>query len=145
MPGDCSAASARRTGQGDCARVDRAENQDPPIARQAVKIGFTADGWADYLYWLETDPEFVRRLNLLIKEATRTPFTGIGKPEPLRGSYAGCSRIRLAIDRVVEQSSGAHWQCFGGAGVLGEQAYGQESTTQGSSVAQGASGRVREG
>jgi toxin YoeB len=50
-----------------------------------VKIAFTADGWVDYLYWQETDADFVRRLNQLLKEASRSPFAGIGKPEPLRG------------------------------------------------------------
>jgi toxin YoeB len=45
--------------------------------------------WEDYLYWQATDIKTLARINLLIKEARRTPFQGIGKPEPLRGKLAG--------------------------------------------------------
>lgn len=72
-----------------------------------MKIAFTAQGWADYLHWQEADPSFARRLNLLIKEASRTPFTGIGKPEPLRGAYAGWWSRRINSEhRVVYRVSG---------------------------------------
>ena len=50
---------------------------------------FAADAWADYLYWLETDQKMLKRINDLIRECARDPFRGIGKPEPLRGDFAG--------------------------------------------------------
>ena len=72
-----------------------------------MKTGLTADGWSDYLYWQETDSAFVRRSNLLIKEAARTPFSGIGKPEPLRGPYAGWWSRRINGEhRLVYRVSG---------------------------------------
>lgn len=54
-----------------------------------MKPIFYDDAWEDYLYWQTNDPKIVARINLLIKEARRTPFKGIGKPEPLRGKLAG--------------------------------------------------------
>lgn len=54
-----------------------------------MKLVFYDDAWEDYLYWQENDPKILARINLLIKEARRTPFKGIGKPEPLRGKLAG--------------------------------------------------------
>jgi len=54
-----------------------------------VKLIFHEDAWEDYLYWQASDPKILARINLLIKEARRTPFKGIGKPEPLRGKLAG--------------------------------------------------------
>ncbi len=45
---------------------------------------FTDESWADYVFWQENDKRFIKRINELIKEIERSPFTGIGKPEPLK-------------------------------------------------------------
>ncbi len=52
-------------------------------------IVFEAEAWEDYLYWVETDKKILNRINTLINECSRNPFRGIGKPEPLKGNYAG--------------------------------------------------------
>ena len=54
-----------------------------------MKIIFSANAWDDYLYWQQTDKKMLKRINKLIKEICRSPFTGIGKPEPLRHGLAG--------------------------------------------------------
>ena len=46
-------------------------------------------GWEDYLYWQQNDKKILKRTNLLIKDAMRDPFDGIGKPEPLKANYMG--------------------------------------------------------
>lgn len=56
---------------------------------------FAPTAWADYLHWQGTDPRIVRRIHELIKDASRNPFTGIGKPEPLRHKLAGCWARRI--------------------------------------------------
>ena len=43
----------------------------------------------DYLYWHETDRKQLKRINTLIEDIRRYPFTGIGKPEPLKHQLAG--------------------------------------------------------
>ena len=53
-----------------------------------MKIIFSANAWDDYLYWQQTDKKMLKRINKLIKEICRSPFTGIGKPEPLRHGLA---------------------------------------------------------
>lgn len=45
--------------------------------------------WEDYLHWQEHDRKLLERINGLIKECSRTPYKGIGKPEPLRGPLSG--------------------------------------------------------
>ena len=45
--------------------------------------------WEDYLYWQTQDKKLLKRINELIKDAEREPFTGLGKPEPLRGELSG--------------------------------------------------------
>ena len=56
------------------------------MARELV---FSKQAWEDYLHWLETDPKQLRRINHLIKEIQHEPFSGIGKPEPLRHAFQG--------------------------------------------------------
>ncbi len=53
-----------------------------------MKIIFHEQAWDDYLYWQNQDKKLLTRLNALIKECTRTPFEGTGKPEPLKGSLS---------------------------------------------------------
>jgi toxin YoeB len=54
-----------------------------------LRVHFTDHGWEEYLYWSRNDPETHDRINELIENARRTPFQGIGKPEPLKGDLAG--------------------------------------------------------
>jgi toxin YoeB len=54
-----------------------------------MDIVFLSTGWEDYLYWQRTDKKILKRINDLIKQSQRTPFEGIGKPEPLRGNLSG--------------------------------------------------------
>lgn len=54
-----------------------------------MKLVFSERAWEDYLYWQARDAKILDRLNTLIKETSRTPFVGIGKPEPLRGELSG--------------------------------------------------------
>jgi len=54
-----------------------------------MKILFSLKAWDDYLYWLEVDKKTTRKINALIKDISRTPYEGIGKPEPLRHALAG--------------------------------------------------------
>jgi toxin YoeB len=52
-------------------------------------ISFRERAWQDYLYWQETDKQILKRINALIKDIQRSPFEGIGKPEPLKHQFAG--------------------------------------------------------
>lgn len=54
-----------------------------------MKLVFSEQAWADYLYWQTQDKKTLERINTLIKECSRTPFEGVGKPEPLRGDLRG--------------------------------------------------------
>lgn len=50
---------------------------------------WTDQGWEDYLYWQNQDKKTLKRINKLIEDTKRTPFYGIGKPEPLKENLAG--------------------------------------------------------
>lgn len=67
-----------------------------------MKLTWSAEAWDDYLYWQDTDKKTVKKINELIKDASRTPFEGKGKPEPLKHNLAGFwSRRITAEHRLV--------------------------------------------
>ena len=53
-----------------------------------MKVIFSSQAREDYLHWQQTDRKMLKRINALIKEISRTPFEGTGKPEPLRHALA---------------------------------------------------------
>jgi toxin YoeB len=55
----------------------------------------TNESWESYLYWQMQDRKTLRRINELIQAAQRDPFTGVGKPEPLKHGLAGCWSRRI--------------------------------------------------
>lgn len=52
-------------------------------------ITFEDAGWEDYLHWQQTDKAMLKRINMLIRDIQREPFTGLGKPEPLKFNFSG--------------------------------------------------------
>jgi toxin YoeB len=54
-----------------------------------MKLIFAEHAWEDYQYWLETDRHMIKRINRLINEIIRNPFTGSGKPELLKHGLSG--------------------------------------------------------
>ena len=60
-----------------------------------MKLVFAEQAWEDYLYWQVQDKRIVKRINELIECTAREPFTGIGKPEPLKHALAGSWSRRI--------------------------------------------------
>ena len=54
-----------------------------------MRLIFSKRAWEDYQFWIRTDKQILKRINLLIQDAQRTPFEGLGKPEPLRHQLGG--------------------------------------------------------
>lgn len=68
---------------------------------------FTEEAWDDYLYWQSGDRSVLRRINTLIKDATRDAFDGLGKPEPLRNNLRGAWARRITSEhRMVYRVDG---------------------------------------
>ncbi len=60
-----------------------------------MNILFTPESWEDYLYFQKTNKKLLKRINLILKDITRTPFEGIGKPESLKFQLQGCWSRRI--------------------------------------------------
>ena len=54
-----------------------------------MKLIFSEHAWQDYIHWQKVDRKLLKRVNLLIQDVLRSPFEGIGKPEPLKHALAG--------------------------------------------------------
>jgi toxin YoeB len=73
-----------------------------------MNVQFSANCWEEYVHWQQTDKKMVRKINELIKECSRSPFEGIGKPEPLKHKYAGYWSRRITDEhRFVYRVEGA--------------------------------------
>lgn len=61
-----------------------------------MKVILSETAWEDYLYWQKTDKKLLNRTNELINAIMRTPYEGIGKPEPLKHGLAGYWSRRIS-------------------------------------------------
>lgn len=81
-----------------------------------MNILFTEAAWEEYLYWQNYDKKTLKRINELIKACQREPFSGIGKPEPLRFELSGCWSRRINVEHrlvyKIEHSSIIILQCM---------------------------------
>lgn len=76
-----------------------------------MKLVFADAAWDDYLYWQQHDRKIVQRINKLIQETMREPFTGIGKPEGLKHALAGFWSRRITDEhRMVYRVEGDELQ-----------------------------------
>ena len=63
-----------------------------------MKFVFVEESWEDYLYWQKTDKKMLQKINTLLKDIARTPFSGIGKPEALKHKYRGYWSRRIDLE-----------------------------------------------
>jgi toxin YoeB len=61
-------------------------------------IAWAETAWEDYLYWQSHDKKVLKRINTLITEISRQPFTGIGDPEPLKHHWSGYWSRRIDLE-----------------------------------------------
>ena len=54
-----------------------------------MNLTFTPQSWDDYQHWQQTDKKILKRIHELIKDTLRSPYDGIGKPEPLKQALSG--------------------------------------------------------
>ena len=72
-----------------------------------MKVVFSEHDWEEYLTWQKTNRKLVQRINALIREIQRTPFEGIGKPEPLQHALSGYWYRRITDEhRIVYKVEG---------------------------------------
>ena len=71
-----------------------------------MKLIFSEQAWEDYLYWQKTNRKLLQRINALINEIAREPFSGTGKPESLKHALSGYWSRRINEEhRIVYKVS----------------------------------------
>lgn len=72
-----------------------------------MRLLWSREAWEDYLYWHASDRAVLDKINALLEDIRRTPFKGLGKPEPLRGNLSGWWSRRITGDhRLVYRVEG---------------------------------------
>ena len=70
-----------------------------------MRVLWEENAWEDYVSWQNEDRKTLRKINILVKDIQRTPFEGIGKPEPLKGNMSGWWSRRIdEVNRIVYNS-----------------------------------------
>ena len=73
------------------------------------QLAWTDEAWNDYIYWQGQDKKTLKRINKLVNDTKRTPFEGIGKPEPLKENLSGFWSRRIdETHRLVYAVSDAY-------------------------------------
>jgi len=74
-----------------------------------MDVAFTNEAFASFLEWQETDKQIFNKIKALIINTCREPFTGLGKPEPLKHDLSGCWSRRITDEHrlvyTVEQET----------------------------------------
>lgn len=79
----------------------------------ARRLLFTPAAWEDYIYWQGQDRKTLKRINALIEDTLRNPFTGLGKPEPLKQNLSGFWSRRIDdTHRLVYSVDGSDLAIF---------------------------------
>ncbi len=72
-----------------------------------MNIQFSSRAWEDYLYWQQFDKKVLKKVNELLKDISRSPYEGIGKPEPLKHALSGFWSRRITDEnRLVYRVEG---------------------------------------
>jgi len=66
-----------------------------------MKLIFSERAWEEYLYWQKHDRKILERINQLLREIQRDPFSGIGKPEPLKHAFSGYWSRRITDEHRI--------------------------------------------
>ena len=71
-----------------------------------MRLEFKPEAFEDLQYWVKTNPRTAKKILKLIEATQRTPFEGIGKPEPLKNELSGWWSRRIDGEhRLVYQVS----------------------------------------
>lgn len=71
-----------------------------------MNLSWSSNAWDDYLYWQQHDKKVLKRLNTLLKDIQRQPFSGLGDPEPLKHQWSGYWSRRIDREhRLVYKAS----------------------------------------
>ena len=81
-----------------------------------MNIEFTVNGWEDFEYWIDNDPDISEKIRALLKDISRNPFQGLGKPEPLKFDLKGYWSRRISGEHrlvyKIEGSKGKDQKCI---------------------------------
>ena len=81
-----------------------------------MNFEFSLNAWEDFEYWIDHDHEIVTKIKDLLTDIRRSPFIGLGKPEPLRYDLKGYWSRRITGEHrlvyTVEGTKGKNQKCI---------------------------------
>lgn len=81
-----------------------------------MNFEFTQNAWEEFVFWIETDMQVVEKIKELLKDIKKSPFQGLGKPEPLRYDLKGFWSRRITGEHrlvyKIDGKKGENQKCF---------------------------------
>ncbi len=81
-----------------------------------MNFEFTVNGWEDFEYWMDNDADISEKIRALLKDISRNPFQGLGKPEPLKFDLKGYWSRRISGEHrlvyKIEGTKGKDQKCI---------------------------------
>jgi toxin YoeB len=81
-----------------------------------MNFEFSLNAWEDFEYWLDHDLEIIIKIKALLNDIRKTPFQGLGKPEPLRYDLSGFWSRRITGEHrlvyKIEGNKGKNQKCY---------------------------------
>lgn len=63
-----------------------------------LDVLFMPKAWQDLGWWVQNDLKMVKKIHALLENTCKTPFEGIGQPEPLKANYSGYWSRRINLE-----------------------------------------------
>jgi toxin YoeB len=81
---------------------------------------FMPNAWDNLGWWIKNDLKTMKKIYSLLESISKTPFEGIGQPEPLKANYSGYWSRRINLehriiykvenDKIIVHSLLGHYQ-----------------------------------
>jgi toxin YoeB len=85
-----------------------------------LELVFMPKAWQDLGWWVQNDLKALKKIHTLLENCCKTPFDGLGQPEPLKANYKGYWSRRVNLEhrivykvepnRIVVHSLHGHYQ-----------------------------------
>jgi toxin YoeB len=85
-----------------------------------LELVFMPKAWEDLGLWVQYDLKIVRKIYSVLESTCKTPFSGVGQPEPLKANYSGYWSRRIKLEhrivykvedrRIIVHSLYGHYQ-----------------------------------
>jgi toxin YoeB len=66
-----------------------------------LELMFMPKAWQDLGWWVKNEIKTVKKIYSVLENTCKTPFEGLGQPEPLKANYNGYWSRRINLEHRI--------------------------------------------